>query len=114
MSRPRKPTFYRTLDDKMPVAPPVADNAVALVTTNTAAQPPPHIPHQLRFSDLKARNIVTNWVTLRLWIENLGFPPGILAGPNTRLWSEPDVAAWLDSRPSAAKPAPLRRARDAR
>jgi len=67
------------------------------------------IPVQLRFSDLKARGIVTNWVTLRNWIEKEGFPPGRLAGPNTRLWNEPDVAAWLESRSSATKPAPRRR-----
>jgi hypothetical protein len=67
------------------------------------------IPHQLRFSDLKERNIVTNWVTLRNWIENEGFPAGKLAGPNSRIWNEPDVAAWLDSRPSAPKAAPRRR-----
>jgi hypothetical protein len=62
------------------------------------------LPTQLRFSDLKARNIVTNWVTLRNWITNEGFPAGKLAGPNTRLWNEPDVAAWLDSRPTESKP----------
>lgn len=67
------------------------------------------IPNQLRFSDLKQRNIVTNWVTLRNWIDNQGFPPGRMAGPNTRIWDEPEVAAWLQSRPSAPKPAPRRR-----
>ena len=67
------------------------------------------IPIQLRFSDLKQRKIVTNWVTLRNWIDNQGFPPGRMAGPNTRIWEEPEVAAWLDSRPTAPKPAPRRR-----
>jgi hypothetical protein len=68
------------------------------------------IPKQLRFSDLKERNIVNNWVTLRNWIDNENFPPGKMVGPNTRIWSEPDVAAWLDSRPSTPKAAPRRRA----
>ena len=27
------------------------------------------LPTQLRFSDLKARNIVTNWVTLHNWMK---------------------------------------------
>lgn len=112
MSGPRKPAFHQTLN-KMPVAPPIADNAAALVTTNTAAQPPPRIPHQLRFRDLKARGIVSNWVTLANWIQREGFPPGKLAGPNTRLWDEPDVAAWLNSRPTKTKPAPTKRARSA-
>jgi hypothetical protein len=67
------------------------------------------IPNQLRFSDLKQRKIVTNWVTLRNWIENEGFPAGRMAGPNTRLWNEPDVAAWLASRPTKTKPAPTKR-----
>ena len=68
------------------------------------------LPTQLRFRDLKARGLVTNWVTLRNWIDNEGFPAGKLAGPNTRLWDEPDVAAWLASRPTKAKPAPTKRA----
>lgn len=67
------------------------------------------IPNQLRFSDLKQRNIIRNWVTLRNWIDHEGFPPGRMAGPNTRIWDEPEVAAWLQSRPSATKPAPRRR-----
>jgi predicted DNA-binding transcriptional regulator AlpA len=55
---------------------------------------------QLRFSDLKARGIVRNWVTLGIWIKREGFPPGRLAGPNTRLWEEKEVADWLANRPS--------------
>jgi len=61
------------------------------------------LPTQLRFRDLKARGIVTNWVTLRNWIANEGFPAGRMAGANTRLWDERAVVAWLDSRPSAPK-----------
>jgi hypothetical protein len=61
---------------------------------------------QLRFRDLKQRGVVNNRVTLRNWIENEKFPPGRMAGPNTRLWSEAEVAAWLDSRDSARKPWP--------
>jgi hypothetical protein len=67
------------------------------------------LPTQLRFRDLKARGIVTNWVTLNAWIENENFPPGRLVAANTRLWDEPEVLAWLESRPSARKPAPVRR-----
>ena len=54
----------------------------------------------LRFRDLKDRNIVRNHVTLKRWIEREGFPPGSLLGPNTRVWRESDVEAWLDSRPA--------------
>ena len=42
----------------------------------------------LRFRELKARRIVTNHPTLKRWIEKEGFPPGILLGPNTRVWRE--------------------------
>lgn len=68
------------------------------------------LPTQLRFRDLKTRGIVTNWVTLNSWINNQGFPPGRLIGPNCRVWAESDVVTWLESRPSARKPAPARRA----
>ena len=67
------------------------------------------ISRQLRFRDLKARGIVDNRVTLANWIENYGFPTGRLVGPNTRLWNEADVEAWLDSRPTDPKPGPRRR-----
>jgi predicted DNA-binding transcriptional regulator AlpA len=54
----------------------------------------------LRFRELKARRIVSNHVTLKRWIEKEGFPRGFLLGPNTRVWRESDVEAWLDSRPT--------------
>ena len=54
----------------------------------------------LRFRDLKDRKIVTNHVTLKRWIEREGFPPGLMLGPNTRVWREADVEAWLASRPA--------------
>jgi hypothetical protein len=53
----------------------------------------------LRFSHLKARGIVGNRMTLSRWIETEGFPPGVLLGPNTRVWVEDEVDAWLASRP---------------
>jgi predicted DNA-binding transcriptional regulator AlpA len=55
----------------------------------------------LRFSDLKARGVVRNWVTLRNWIESQGFPPGRKLGPNTRAWTADEVEAWLAIRPRA-------------
>jgi predicted DNA-binding transcriptional regulator AlpA len=54
----------------------------------------------LRFRELKARGIVSNHVTLKRWIEKEGFPPGFLLGPNTRVYRESDVEAWLASRPT--------------
>jgi hypothetical protein len=52
----------------------------------------------LRFADLRARGVVTNWVTLRRWIEREGFPPGIKLASNTRAWTEDSVEEWLASR----------------
>ena len=54
----------------------------------------------LRFRDLKNCDIVRNHVTLKRWIEQEGFPPGLMLGPNTRVWRESDIEAWLASRPT--------------
>ena len=63
----------------------------------------------LRYADLRSRGIVNNRVTLSNWIRNEGFPCGILAGPNSRLWPEDEVEAWLASRPTAPKLDPKER-----
>lgn len=57
----------------------------------------------LRFADLKERGVVSNWVTLRRWIDREGFPPGLLLGPNSRAWSDAEISSWLASRPCAGK-----------
>jgi predicted DNA-binding transcriptional regulator AlpA len=64
------------------------------------------LTRQLRYRDLEERGLFNNRVTLALWIRDHGFPRGRLVGPNTRLWDEADVAAWLANRPTEAKPAP--------
>jgi hypothetical protein len=66
---------------------------------------------RLRFEDLRDKGIVKNRPTLRNWILKLGFPPGQLTGPNTRLWREEEVEAWLDARPWEPKPGTPRRGR---
>ncbi len=68
-------------------------------------------PTFLRFSDLKRRGIINSWKMLKIRVEEDGFPRGQKLGPNTRAWREDKVQAWLDSRPTAAKPAPRRRGR---
>ena len=60
------------------------------------------ISRHLRYRDLQERGIVPNRGTLR----DQGFPPGRLVGPNTRLWNETEITAWLASRPTELKPAP--------
>jgi hypothetical protein len=68
------------------------------------------LPPQLRFNDLKARGIVRNRMTLRSWINDRGFPPGRMVA-NTRLWAEPDIAAWLAGLPLDTKQTPRGRVR---
>ena len=45
----------------------------------------------LRFSDLKARNVVTSWAQLKNKVKNQGFPPGRMTGPNERSWTEEEI-----------------------
>jgi hypothetical protein len=54
---------------------------------------------RLRFSDLKKRNIIKTWPTLKRRVEQDGFPPGEMTGPNERSWDEERVDEWLKSRP---------------
>jgi len=59
------------------------------------------LPVLLRFRDLKEAGIVNNWVTLKRWIKQQGFPAGKQLGPNTRVWEGEAVADWLAGRPEA-------------
>jgi predicted DNA-binding transcriptional regulator AlpA len=61
---------------------------------------------RLRYPDLVEAGIVRNRVTLSNWIHHQGFPEGQLTGPNTRSWSQAEVEAWLQSRPTDLKPTP--------
>lgn len=70
------------------------------------------MPKYLRFDDLRERGIVGNRVTLGNWIKNEGFPPGILAGPNSRIWPEEQIDDWLANRPTALKTSPSGRTSD--
>jgi hypothetical protein len=58
----------------------------------------------LRFADLKARNIVRNWPSLKRLIQDQGFPPGIMLGNNTRAWDEAEVEGWIANRPTGGTP----------
>lgn len=65
-----------------------------------------NVPHLLRFKDLQERGVVPNRVTLKNWIDSGNFPPGRLIGPNTRAWTDVEIAAYLESRPTGRKPWP--------
>lgn len=58
------------------------------------------IPTFLRFADLKARGIVASWAQLAKLQEKHGFPSGRRISPNIRVWTEAEIAAWLESRPT--------------
>jgi predicted DNA-binding transcriptional regulator AlpA len=60
----------------------------------------------LRYRDLLALGICNNRPTLSNWIKHRAFPAGKLIGPNTRVWSETEVQAWLDARPTVSKSVP--------
>jgi hypothetical protein len=61
------------------------------------------LPTYVRYADLVAAGIVANWTTLLRLIDDEGFPPGTMIGPNTRAWRVDEVEAWLASRPTARK-----------
>jgi len=63
----------------------------------------------LRFADLQERGVIKNRVTLHNRIKNEGFPEGRLIGPNSRAWTETEIAEWLASRPTDRKPWPAPR-----
>jgi hypothetical protein len=58
----------------------------------------------LRFSDLKDRGIIPSWPTLKARITKDNFPPGRMIGKNTRVWTEAEVDAWIESRPTEGPP----------
>jgi hypothetical protein len=63
--------------------------------------------HWLRYADLEARGLVNNRTQLKNLQTKYGFPKGRLLGPNTRAWTEEEVTAWEDGRPTAPKVCPV-------
>jgi predicted DNA-binding transcriptional regulator AlpA len=59
----------------------------------------------LRFRDLQERGIVKSWPQLKRLTEKYGFPKGRMISPNIRTWTEAEVDAWFESRPTTG-PAP--------
>ena len=56
--------------------------------------------HLLRFRDLKERGICRDWGSLKRFVERFGFPPGRYIAPNSRVWTEAEVNAWIDALPT--------------
>ena len=71
----------------------------------------------LRYPKLVERGLVNNRATLKNLIDKCGFPPGRLIGPNTRVWTDEELDAYVAGCPVAPKAAPpsprSRRAREA-
>ena len=60
----------------------------------------------LFFPDLVELRLVQNWTTLNNWINRRGFPPGRMLG-RRRVWTEAQIAAWIETQPTE-NPAPLK------
>jgi hypothetical protein len=70
----------------------------------------------LRFKHLKEDGVVESWPQLKRLVDGYGFPSGRYIGPNTRVWTPEEIAAYLESRPTnrddvTRKPHPKRNAR---
>ena len=57
------------------------------------------VEERLRFKDLQEKKIVTNWPQLKRLVEEHGFPPGRIIGPNTRVWTPSEINEYLELRP---------------
>jgi len=55
----------------------------------------------LRFRDLQRRGVVQTRQTLHTWIKHYGFPAGYKIAPNSRVWREDEVEAWIAERAQA-------------
>ncbi len=62
---------------------------------NINNEPATGLTKLVRFKDLKAAGIVNNWVTLRHYIADCGFPPGIRISYNVRAWPLSQIENWL-------------------
>jgi predicted DNA-binding transcriptional regulator AlpA len=60
----------------------------------------------IHFPDIRARGIANNRVSLNDLIKNHNFPEGKRLSPNTIVWDEAEVEAWVDSLPSASAAKP--------
>lgn len=73
----------------------------------SAEQSSAKLPKLVRFRDLQAAGVASNWQSLQNMIDGQdAFPPGFLLSRNVRAWRLDDVLRWLDARPSERKEAP--------
>jgi predicted DNA-binding transcriptional regulator AlpA len=62
--------------------------------------PAPRLTTYVRFRDLVAAGIVSNWPTLMRLIREQEFPSGVMIGAHSRRWPLRDVEIWLAQRPT--------------
>ena len=79
-----------------------------------AAVAVPSLRKRLRYVDLVTLGVVRNRVTLANWIRDRGFPPGARIGPNTRVWDEGEIEAWLAAAPTEPRITPIVKGRRGR
>lgn len=60
-----------------------------------------------RYRDLKQRGFVNSRAQLKQMIDKYNFPSGKLLSPNCRTWTDVEVIAYYETRPSERKPAPI-------
>jgi predicted DNA-binding transcriptional regulator AlpA len=56
----------------------------------------------LRFKDLVESRLVKTWTDVRNLVRNHDFPPGRMLTNRVRVWTEPEIKDWLQSRPVAS------------
>jgi hypothetical protein len=61
------------------------------------------------FKHLKENGIVKDYRDLKKKIEEMGFPPGRMTGPRTRIWTDEELEEWHQSLPTALEPRPVAR-----
>jgi predicted DNA-binding transcriptional regulator AlpA len=53
----------------------------------------------LRYRHLVSRGVVNSRQELKRLQDKHGFPPGRLLGPNTRVWTDEEIDAYIAARP---------------
>jgi hypothetical protein len=55
----------------------------------------------VRFKGLVARGFVNSWPQLRRLQEHHSFPEGRMLSPGVRVWTEAELDAWFETRPTS-------------
>jgi hypothetical protein len=100
-----KPTRFASTATRLPTSPHHRQGDRGSSEDDAASR----LPVFVRFHDLRAAGIVSNWPQLYNLIDDYGFPAGVMLSPNCRVWNVEDVQSWLVSRPTERKIIPPRK-----